>query len=262
MWQGEVNSRDPRQARGIRVAVWIGFLIMTLGGAKLAPDQSGNPCEERIVDTSGSITLLIDQLNSENAAIRRQAESAIWERLSPMLLALLSHRLAPGIRRREDEEDIANDAFKSFCLRQSRGEFKPQDRTALKKLLWAIAYRKLCNVVEWHSAARRDYRRDRSASPAEARGADSSSAWLLLDVIEAPRSSQEMEALLDEALEPILKTLNNPELRDILRLRLEDETTQEISKRFGFTERTVQRRMEEIRRKLASLEPELKGLVK
>jgi RNA polymerase sigma factor (sigma-70 family) len=214
-------------------------------------------------ETSHSITLLINQLFSQDAAIRSQAETAIYARFSPMLLAWLARRLAPGVRRREGPEDIVNAAFyaafESLRLRQGRGELAPQDRTALKKLLRAIAYRMLCNAVEWHSAQRRDYRRERIIALAEARGGDSSSAWMLLDEVPAPRSPQEMQSLLEEALEPILKALHDPDLQEITRRCLEEETTGEIAERLGLTQRTVQRRIKAIRRKLNWLKPGMGG---
>jgi RNA polymerase sigma factor (sigma-70 family) len=82
---------------------------------------------------------------------------------------------------------------------------------------------------------------------------------MLVDEIQAQSSPQEMKTLLDEALEPIFKAIDDTDLQQIVRQRLEGESTQEIADRLGLTQRTVQRRLEAIRGKLVRLKPNWEG---
>ena len=70
------------------------------------------------------------------------AARLIWLRYFRDLLELARSNLDRRIRRREDEEDVVQSMYKSFCLRQQRGEFDLAGRDALWKLLVTITLRK------------------------------------------------------------------------------------------------------------------------
>ena len=72
----------------------------------------------------------------------------------------------------------------SFCKGQRQNQFVINDRKALKSLVLAITYRKLCQVVEFHSVASRDYHREGPMfSESSPRLDGASSSEVLLDVI-------------------------------------------------------------------------------
>src|SRR5262249_40584853 len=116
--------------------------------------------------SAGSVTPLIHDLRSDDAAVRAFAARLIWERYFGELLVLARRQLDERIRRREDEEDVLQSMYLSFCRRQQQGEFKLPDRDALWDVLVTITLCKARNVANRHRREKRDYRREQDVPPA------------------------------------------------------------------------------------------------
>jgi ECF sigma factor len=110
----------------------------------------------------GSVTRLIQLLRSRDVAERNLAARLIWQRYFRDLLELARNNLSRRIRRREDEEDVLQSMYKSFCLRQQRGEFDLTGRDALWKLLVTITLRKARNVARKQNRDMRDVAREQT----------------------------------------------------------------------------------------------------
>ena len=110
----------------------------------------------------GSVTRLIQLLRSGDATERDLAARLIWRRYFRDLLELARNNLDRRIRRREDEEDVLQSMYKSFCLRQQRGEFDLAGRDALWKLLVTITLRKARNVAKKQTRDQRDVAREQT----------------------------------------------------------------------------------------------------
>jgi RNA polymerase sigma factor (sigma-70 family) len=197
----------------------------------------------------GSVTRLIRLLRSDDAVERDLAARLIWRRYFHDLLELARSNLNRRIRRREDEEDVLQSMYKSFCLRQQRGEFDLAGRDALWKLLVTITLRKARNAAKKQMRHRRDIAREQTIEDRDDGG--ESPQWAL-EQMDAAGPSPAEAALLNEALERRLEVLANPELRQIALWRLEGYTNREIADRLDCTERSVERRMERIRSKWTS----------
>jgi RNA polymerase sigma factor (sigma-70 family) len=198
--------------------------------------------------TAGSVTRLADQLRSDDVATRDEAARQIWQRYFPRLMELACKHLAPRVRRREDEEDVLQSMYKSFCLRLGRGDFALGDRTDLWRLLVTMTLNKARGAATRQRRHRRDYRREEDAGPA---GADDSLAP------EGPFARMEQSeptpaeaAALSEELERRLESLP-PDLRRIALWKLEGFTSAEIAEpdRLDCAERTVERKLALIRKK-------------
>ena len=198
----------------------------------------------------GSVTRLIQLLRSDDPAERDLAAQLIWQRYFHDLLELARNHLDRRIRRREDEEDVLQSMYKSFCLRQLRGEFDLTGRDALWKLLVTITLRKARNTAKKHARDRRDIAREQTIADRD----ESGSAHWALEQMDAAGPSPAEAALLNEALERRLEALADPELRRIALLRLEGHTNREIAVLHDCTERSVERRMERIRSKWTSFD--------
>src|SRR5207247_5414237 len=70
------------------------------------------------MSTIGSLTLCIQHLQSPDARQRDEAARVIWERFAARLQALVRRHLDNRIRRREDEQDILQSMYVSFCTGQ------------------------------------------------------------------------------------------------------------------------------------------------
>src|SRR5271170_5537679 len=196
----------------------------------------------------GSVTRMIQLLSSDDAAERDLAARLIWQRYLRDLLELARNNLNRRVRRREDEEDVLQSMYKSFCLRQQRGEFDLAGRDALWKLLVTITLRKARNIAKKHGREMRDVAREQTISD----GDDARSAGWALEQMDAAGPSPAEAAVLNEALERRLAALADPELREIALWRLEGYTNREIAERRDCTERSIERRMERIRSKWMS----------
>jgi len=190
----------------------------------------------------GSVTRLIQFLRSGNAAERDLAARLISQRYFRDLLELARNNLNQRIRRREDEEDVLQSMYKSFCLRQQRGEFDLASRDALWKLLVTITLRKARNAAKKQMREKRDVGREQTISDQD----DGESGQWALEQMDAGPSPAEA-ALLNEAQELRLEVLDDAELRQIALWRLEGYTNGEIAARLDCTERSIERRMERIR---------------
>src|SRR5689334_5744119 len=112
--------------------------------------------------THGSVTQLVADLRSKDPSVRNRAAQQIWERYFRDLLELARNHLDRRIRRREDEEDVLLSMYKSFCLRQQRGEYDLANRDALWKLLVTITLNKTRDMAKYHRRKKRDVVRDQT----------------------------------------------------------------------------------------------------
>ena len=202
------------------------------------------------MDRDGSVTRLIQLLRSADAAERDLAARLIWRRYFHDLLELARNNLNRRIRRRADEEDVLQSMYKSFCLRQQRGEFDLAGRDELWKLLVTITLRKAQNTAKAHRRGKRDIAREQTIAD---QGQAGSAGWLL-EELDAAGPSPGEAALLNEALERRLEALGDSELRQIALWRLEGYTNREVADRLDCTERSVERRLERIRSKWRSFD--------
>jgi RNA polymerase sigma factor (sigma-70 family) len=197
---------------------------------------------------NGSVTRLIQLLRSADPAERELAAQLIWRRYFRDLLQLARNNLNRRIRRREDEEDVVLSMYKSFCLRQQRGEFDLTGRDALWNLLVTITLRKARNAAKRHLRDKRDIAREQTIADRD----ESESGQWALEQMDAAGPSPAEAAVLNEALERRLEMLADPRLREIALWRLEGYTNLEIAHRLDCTERSVERKMERIRSKWTS----------
>ncbi len=240
------SEKNPTSAVGLMV----GELIRSGKGASMPAEIHRAHPIGRICDMGrhGSVTGLIQLLRSDDAAERDLAALLIWRRYFRDLLELARNNLNKRIRRREDEEDVLQSMYKSFCLRQQRGEFDLAGRDVLWNLLVTITLRKARNTAKKHGRDMRDVAREQTIPDGDASG----SAHWVLEQMDAAGPSPAEAAVLNEALERRLEALADPELRQIALWRLEGYTNREIADRLDCTERSVERRLERIRSKWMS----------
>jgi DNA-directed RNA polymerase specialized sigma24 family protein len=192
----------------------------------------------------GSVTRLIIDLRSDDPRVREVAARLVWGRYFQELLSLARNHLSARIRSREDEEDVLQSMYKSFCLRQRRGDFDLTNRDQLWDLLVQITLRKARNTATRHLQGKRDVRRE--DAPAAGR-ADEGRKPTILDRIDSDGPTPAEAALMNEALERRFQMLKDPDLRRIALWKLEGYTNAEIAAQLRCTVRTVERKLERIR---------------
>jgi RNA polymerase sigma factor (sigma-70 family) len=200
------------------------------------------------MDSQGSVTRLIDQLRSEDPAVSDDAARRVWERYLPALLELARRHLDHRLLHREDEEDVLQSMYASFCLRQRRGSFALAGRDDLWKLLVTVTLCKARNAARRHRQEVRDYRRERALSSKSSSDPD---GWVL-ELMDAAEPTPLDAAALSEALERRLRALDDPVLRQIALRKLEGYTNKEIARELDdCTERTIERKLGRIRARWA-----------
>jgi RNA polymerase sigma factor (sigma-70 family) len=198
------------------------------------------------MDSSDSVTQLIHDLRDADPAVRDRAARLVWERYFRGLLALARDHLSRQIRRREDEQDVLQSMFRSFCRRHQRGDFALGGRDELWGLLVTITLCKARNTALHHRRQRRDVGREQDAPCPTVDVAPGAAPWTV-EQLEAIEPTPAEAALLNEALERRLRTLADTELREIALRKLEGYTNQELAALFDCTQRTIERKLERIR---------------
>jgi RNA polymerase sigma factor (sigma-70 family) len=192
----------------------------------------------------GSVTRLIIDLRSSDPALREAAARLVWGRYFKELLVLARNHLSARIRCREDEEDVLQSMYKSFCARQRRGDFDLTNRDELWNLLVRITLRKARNTANRHRQGKRDVRREDAEAADRSNGNPSAT---ILDQIDTDGPTPAEAALLNEALERRFQMLKDPGLHQIALWKLEGYTNAEIAEKLECTVRTVERKLERIR---------------
>ncbi len=196
--------------------------------------------------TLGSVTELLGRLRSEDTYERNDAAALIWKRYCRALLQLACRNLDRRLQRRVGADDIVQRTFKSFFLRQQRGEFELSDRNDLFQLLVRMTLNKAGSAATKEARQRRDYRRDRTNAEASGDGEETRN-WLL-ELAECGDPSPDEAAAFAEEVELRLGQLQD-DLRRIALRKLEGYTNAEIAAlpEMSCTVRTVERKLRLIR---------------
>jgi DNA-directed RNA polymerase specialized sigma24 family protein len=194
-------------------------------------------------DEPGSVTQWIGDLKAGGDAAAQQ----LWERYFDRLVRLAQSKLRAGRRPgdAEDEEDAALSAFDSFCRGASRGRFPIlTDRDDLWRLLVVLTVRKAIDQLHRLNAAKRGG--GKVVGEANLPCSDAGDGPLGRLVGSEP--TPELAAEVVEQYLRLRDTLDGDTARQILDLRLEGYSREEIAERLGCAERTVTRKLNLIRR--------------
>lgn len=172
-----------------------------------------------------------------------EAAAQIVQRFTQRLVAVVRRRTKDWLRPKMDPEDVTQSVYRSFFCRHAQGEFADlRDWSSLWHLLAHITLRKCGHRIRYYQAARRNVRRETAPRFSTE---DESKGWEQI----AREPTPEEAAMLVETLEKLISELPSHE-RHILELSLQGQTVVEISAQVGYTERTVQRVLERVRKEL------------
>jgi RNA polymerase sigma-70 factor (ECF subfamily) len=166
-----------------------------------------------------------------------------WQHYGPMLQRVAQAQLAQPLRRRIDPEDIVQSACRTFFRRVQGGELQLTDSESLWRLLCAITLNKAREQARFHSQQKRGMSREVHA--AEADGDSGRDDFGLA----APGPTPEEAAAFADEFERLLRSLDEEE-RQIVDLKLQECTHDEVAQRLGISERTVRRLFKRVQAKL------------
>jgi DNA-directed RNA polymerase specialized sigma24 family protein len=190
-----------------------------------------------------SVTHWIEQLKSGDEAA---AQQELWNRYFERLVGLARKKLRSLPQRAEDEEDVVLSAMDSFFDGARRGQF-PQlsDRGNLWPLLVKITARKAMNQLKKQRAIKRGAGQVRGESVfVNAANLDRQPD---MGQVVGHEPTPEFAVQTSEQCQRLLSLLSD-ELREVAELKLQNFSNGEIAQRMGVVERTVERKLNLIRK--------------
>ena len=184
---------------------------------------------------SQSVTGWIDLLAAGNA----QAAEQLWRHISVRLEEFARQKLDVQTRRRYDEHDAANSAFHSLCSGLGDGRLEAVNRDAFWGLLAVITSRKI-------AAQRRSANRQKRGGGAE-RG-ESGFGDAGINAVKDNQLAPDVLAEVSESCDQLLHAIPDETMKTIVLLKFQGATNGEIADQIKCTRRTVERKLERIRR--------------
>jgi RNA polymerase sigma factor (sigma-70 family) len=174
----------------------------------------------------------------------------LWERYSDRLIELARVRLGTAPKQLADEQDIVNSVFHSLCRGAQAGRIRElRNRDELWWLLLAIAKRRIVDHLRRETALKRGA--GRVVTEANLAGNQGSSDGFRLDQLVGPEPTPDFVVALGEEHDRLLGVLRDDRLRQVASLRIEGYTVDEIAERIQIGKRSVERKLELIRRRWA-----------
>ena len=167
----------------------------------------------------------------------QEAARKLFDEYVERLVALARRHISQRLASRIDPEDVVQSVFRTFFGRLKEGQFHVADENDLCRLLVRITVHKTLRQVNFHRAAKRD--------PRQETGQGDWSREELLSVLTREPSPEVTVAFLDH-LEHFLSQLR-PQERQILEMRVQGFTNEEITDRLGIYERKIRRVLERVR---------------
>ena len=192
---------------------------------------------------------MVDDEHWQSWVTRFQAGDAqvleqFWNEYGPLLHNIASKQMAERLRRRIGPEDVVQSACRTFFRRVQGGQLKLEDSESLWRLLCAITLTKIREQARFHSRKKRGMDQEMHAAPAA--GDSSASAFQPTD----PNPTPAEAAAFGDQFQQLLDSMDEEE-RQIIDLKLQEFTHEEVAAQLGLSERTVRRIFKRVQSKLA-----------
>ena len=176
-----------------------------------------------------------------------EAVEQLCERYFRKLVELARRRLGDASKRVADEEDVALSVFDSLCRGAKRGRFSDlSNREDLWKLLLKMTRNKVIDQIRHYTSQKRGGGEIRGESVFERVFEDE--APMGIDQVVGEEPDPAFVVLMDEQYQQLLGSLRNDTLRKIAQWKLEGFTNDEISEMLGLVVRSIERKVNLIRR--------------
>ncbi len=161
----------------------------------------------------------------------------IFDQYLDRLVGMARKRISQRLASRIDAEDIVQSVFRTFFVRARQGQFEINDPDDICKMLARITVHKTFRQVAHHLAGKRSAARETAQSEDQQE---------LIQTLKGREPTPEEAAGLLDQMEHFLAQMK-PEDREILEMRMQGHSSQEISEKLGISDRKVRRLMERIR---------------
>jgi RNA polymerase sigma factor (sigma-70 family) len=198
-----------------------------------------------------SVTLWCQKLRDGD----EEAAAKLWNHYSERLLRYARGRLNAKTQRVYDEDDLATSAFRSVCRGITSQRIAAlEGRDNFWRLLLAIAARKIMARHRYDKRQIRDQQRTLEEQDIPQHGQADTAG---IDGVASDGETPELAVEIAETCATMLSSLQEPDLQQIVERKIEGFTSAEIARQLNVTERTVERKLERIRRRWqAMIEPD------
>lgn len=170
-----------------------------------------------------------------------QVLAEFWQHYYPRLERLAEKHLNVALQRRVGADDIVQSACRTFLRRAQVGQFQLADSESLWRLLCVITLTKVREQARFHLRKKRGMNLERHFESDAGGGRQPEFA------IEEPTPAEAAE--FADQLEHLLAGMDGEE-RQIVNMRLEQHTNEEIAHRLGCSQRTVRRILQRVKSRL------------
>ncbi len=162
------------------------------------------------------------------------AATELYQRYSDRIFGLVRSKMADGLKAQVQPEDIVQSVFKSIFRGVAAGGYDAPEGGTLWQLMAVVAIHKIRRNASVRQAKKRDARRTESADAIEGFNPESNG------------SAEEFEVAIRESIE----CLRSAE-KEIVLLRVQGFTVEEIADQSGRSRRSVERILQGIRAKFS-----------
>src|SRR5262245_47137841 len=182
------------------------------------------------------LTALVD---GEEAAV-----AEFWREYGDRLSRLADRHLSPQLQRRIGSDDVIQSVCRTFFRRAREGQFNLEGAESLWRLLCVITLTKCKLLARFHGRERRGLDREQhlAAAPGEAAAREPAS-------VEPP---PDQAAELADELARLLSGLDAEE-QQLVELKLQERSNDEIAAEMHCSERTVRRVLQRVQSRLRRL---------
>ena len=160
-----------------------------------------------------------------------------WYAHEERIRRIANRQLSATLKRRLDEDDVAQSVFRTFIRRMSDDQFSFENRDDIKSLLYSITINKVRQKAHFHLAKKR--------------GIDQEVYLSRLTNLQRSEPTPDEVAAFNEILE-LIEDLK-PDEQVIIQMRLDGHTQEEIAEVLRCSERTIRRRMNDLASRLQDL---------
>jgi RNA polymerase sigma-70 factor, ECF subfamily len=199
------------------------------------PDETPLPASERAPasPSDGSLLRRIQQGHSD-------ASTALYLRYAERLMAVAAARTSRDMAQRVDPEDIVQSVFRTFFRRATLGQYAVPEGEELWKLLLVIALNKVRSTGRHHRAAKRELGRTAAGEAYD------------LATEQQPGKDEAALNFLQMVIADLMHDLPQAHRR-MIELRIEGYEVNEIATEVQRSKRSVERELQEFRKRLQSL---------
>lgn len=176
-----------------------------------------------------------------------KAAAMLWDHYFDRLVGVARRKLGKAPRRANDEEDVALSVLNSLCVGAAAGQFSQlSNRNDLWKLLLAITRQKSVDQIRRNVRKKRGGGNVRGESVFGNPDPEQDSPGNFDDLPHVAPSPENIVDINDE-INRLLNLLQSDTLRNMAIWRLKGHSNAMIAQRLGRSERTVERKLSEIR---------------